>query len=173
MAKRKRNRGENLYWREVMLQVIEGSPSGYLGTGSGPNDTCERRSPVALDLHVLLQPGRVICDPELPVRPARHLTATAAGGNSQPEQRHPKQGNDEEQHGEEVEPQGACDMVASADEAGKGDEEDDEADGEERYLQRRFACRRGAMMRQPQPCADDGDGGHKRHQVQVPDQCVA
>jgi hypothetical protein len=64
------------------------------------------------------------------------LPAASACGDSQPEHRHPEQGNDEEQHGEEVQTQGAGYMVASADEAGKGHQEDDEAadDGEERCL---------------------------------------
>jgi hypothetical protein len=161
----------NLYRREVMLEVIEGSPSGDLGAGSGPNNTREGRPPVLFGLDMPLQPGRVICDPELPVRPARHWPAAASAcGDSQPEHRHPEQGDDEEQHGEEVQPQGAGDVVASADEAGEGDQEDDEADGEERCLQRRFA---GRAMRQPQPCTNDGDRRHKGQQVEVPDHCVA
>ena len=46
----------NLYWREIMLEVIHGSPVGYLRTGLGSNYTGERRLPVLDVLHMLLEP---------------------------------------------------------------------------------------------------------------------
>lgn len=78
-----------------------------------------------------LEPSRVICDPELPVGPAGHLPAAAAAGgrDCQAKDCDPEQGEDEQQHGQEVEPQRPCHMVARADEARQGDEEDDEPDG--------------------------------------------
>ena len=64
-ARRRWLAAPRLYWRQAMLQVIHGRPSRDPGARSGPNHACQRRPPVAVDLDALLQPGRVISDPEL------------------------------------------------------------------------------------------------------------
>lgn len=120
----------NLYWREIMLQVIHGSPIGNLGAGLGPNDTGEGWPPVLDVLHMLLEPWRVVRDVVLPVRPSLHLCATASRRDSKSERGQPKQQGDEDYHGEEVQPQGPGNMEAGTHKAGKRDEEDDEADDE-------------------------------------------
>jgi hypothetical protein len=155
-----------------MLHVVHGRPVRDLGTGLGPKHAGERGAPVLDVPHVVAEPRGVLGGAVLPVRPPGHLRAAAPRGDGEGEGGEAEERGDEQHDGEEVEPERPRDVEAGAHEAGEGDDEHDEADGEQRRLQHGRARRRRALG-QPQPRPDDRDRGQERRQVQVADHQVA
>lgn len=153
------------------MQVIERRPRTELGAGTRAKNTAPDPDPVIRVSDAVPEPGRVVAEVVLPVRPAGDGAPAAAGRNDEAEDGEGEEGGDEEDHDEEVEPERPGDAEAGADEAGEGDDEDDEADGEERRLEEALAG--GVALRHPQAAADERDGGYHREKVQESDHRVA
>lgn len=155
----------------VPLHVIEWRPRTKLGARTRAKYTAPDPDPVIRVSDAVPEPGRVVAEVVLAVRPAGDGCAAAVGRDDEAEDGEGEEDGDEEDHDEEVEPERPGDPEAGADEAGEGDDEDDEADGEERRLEEALAG--GVALRHPQAAADERDGGYHREQVQEADHRVA
>jgi hypothetical protein len=126
----------------------------------------------SLLLSLPLQPRGVVDGEVLPIRATVHLRAAAARSDDEPERDEAEEEDDEEHHDGEVQPQRLGHVEAGADEAGEGDEQHGEADGEEWCLKDGGARGRGRALGQPEARPDDRDRGQQRRQTQVADLCI-
>lgn len=143
-----------------------------IGADLAINETALDFFPVLAVVNPILEPIGVIAELVLLVALAGDGVAGAFVGDDEGEDSEGEEDDDEKEHDEEVEPEEPGDAAAGADEAGEGDDHQENAEDDHRLLQKLLADA-VALPAQPDSGAEDRNRQQERYEVQDSDQVVA
>lgn len=157
--------GGKLLLRKLLLSDIITYPIINQALTNLPiNQTTPYLVPVLSTTHPLLQPVRVIPELVLLIPFARHHLPGPLVGDREREYGKAEQEHDEEEHDEEVEPEEPGDAATGAEEAGEGDDHEEDAEGDGGALEE-FLALGGGLAGEPDAGAEDGDGEEEGYEV--------
>lgn len=149
-------RGEEILGRPIRLVQIRARAGG----AQAPADAL----PPVPPLHSPPEPAGVVLQLVLRVGPVGGRMGRAVGGDGVDEDHEPRESENEEEHGGEVEEEETRDAPEGADDAGEGDDEEGDTEDEDGPLEELDAGV-GCLSGEPGADDDDGDGEQDGEEV--------